>query len=535
MTMQLETRGEPRNTAEAPAPAGRGSHLSRSRWAHLTAGRCLAVLLLVVVAAHIAVLRHSGEPSGLDFGNWLTIGHHWLGMGTPDGSRSTYPPVVPLLSVLLVSGLGPSWGTALLASLAGLAPAVGVWVVLRDEAPKWAAVTITVVIACAGSTGEAVAWGGVPQLLGLGTGLVALWALVRMLRAPSARRAWLVGSLLLAVGTISHLVLAQVLVCAVVLLTLHLAVVRRGVRLSGPWSGREGLPLLALRVALPVALLAPLYWSLAQSVGRSFVGRSQPGRLGSVLDSSSELFRDAPLVWKAAAVLTLLTPLLLLRLRRQPLWLLVSGILITHLTVTMVTSEARLAYLVPLDIGCALGLWARQLSIWMAGRVWSLRAVAILPLVALAGFACMRGLAEFPAQRGFYGNRLMSPGSTQALEWLRSHTPPDSLVAVTPVYGLPFGWWVEGFGRRATLTGSSELYLNFPDERARAGQAVSLFSLTGASASEVLRDAQVMRVDYLYVSTKWGGLAGSSVQRLIDDRPWRVAYRNAAAIIIWTG
>lgn len=513
----------------APSPSTGSGRVGRAA-AHVA----FAVVALGIATLHFVVLVRNGEPSGLDFGNWLTIGHHWLGDGAPGGSTSSYPPVVPLLSVAMVTTFGVSTGTALLASLAGLSPAVATYAVLsRGSVPRAVTVLLAAVVAAAGSTGEAVAWGGVPQLLGLGLGLLAVARYVQLLRSPTARTAWGCGLFLAATGATTHLVLAQVAFSLAVTTLVHLVLRLPGVRLAGPWWGRDGLLSHGARVALPMLPLAPLYLSLTGSVGGSFVARTTSGsRFAAMGTAFGNIFSDAPRLWKFGLLLALAAPLVLVRQRRQPLWLLCVGLLYADVASVWLTGETRLAYLAPLGIVVGTGLLAGQLP-QILSRRGSVGASTVLSIALV--LAIVAGVRQFPAQRHYYGERLVPVGATAAMDWLRRRTAPDALVAVAPVDALPFGWWVEGYGRRATLTAASEAYLNFPRERARARLSVALFSLTDSSAADFERQARRIGVDYLYLPADWNGLRGSSAERYLRAHPARVVYADPAATIVRVG
>jgi hypothetical protein len=490
----------------------------------------LAAGLLGIAVFHLVVIVRNGEPSGLDYGNWLTLGHRWLHDGAPGGSQSTYPPVAPLLVVAAVRIFGPVWGEGLLTSVGALAPALAVGVVLRGRVSRPVVAALVLLIAAGEATGEAAAWGGVPQLLSLATGLIALWRLVLLMRQPSARSAWIVGAWILLTALISHLLLAQVAACALVVLIGHFAIVRTGLSLRGRWTGREGLALLAARVVAPLLPVVALYWRLSQTVGASVVSRSNSS-LHTLLVSVSGVFRDAPWAWLPAAILTALTPLLWSR-RKDPLWLLVNAILIADVVVTLQTGEARLAYMMPLDVACALGLWSNVLADSELARIKIARIAGQFAFVGVTAAVIVAGLAMFPAQRTYYGDRIIYPGTVTAIDWLRGNTPATALVAVAPTDGLPFGWWVEGLGHRATLTGSSETYLNFPDERERAREAVSLYSLAPDQTALLLEQSARLGVSYLFVPRAWGGATTSAVGTFAAANPSAVVFVNSGAMII---
>ena len=493
----------------------------------------LAVTLVTAIELTrlVVLARHHGI-AGVDHGNWLTLGHKLLGQGLPGGSRTVYPPIVPWASVGFVTAWGPLWGTWILAVAAGAAPAAGVYIVLRRHGLRNAAAILAGVTAAARFTGEAVAWGGIPQLLGLGLVVVTLDQIADVLRRPSVRGGWTLGVLILATAAVSHLMLAQLAACGLVLTVLHLLVVRSGLTFTGPWRGALGWPRMTLRLITPSLLLAPLYVRLTGSVAASFTATSHGAPLRMLLEDVSGLYWDAPSLWKTATVLAVLTPAVRWRERRDPLWLLATSILVSVVAAVLITGQDRLLYLLPLGVIFALALWVRALS---GSRLkqrtaarWGLALVAVL----LAGFAIVGGLQQFSAQVDFYGQRLLPRDTVVALNWLRDHTPASSVVAVPSVEGAPVGWWVEGYARRVSLTGSLDQWLAFPDERKRSHESVALYSLTSDDTQQLLGYARGLGVDYLYVPTTWAGLPSSTVGRLVLDEPTRVVFRNSAALIV---
>src|SRR6267378_3037721 len=91
----------------------------------------LADGVFVVLLAAIAILRWQvitslPEPTGVDGGNWLALGHSLLGSHSRSASI-VYPPVVPLLSVGLAAIWGPLTGAQVLAVVSSLAPSAGTY------------------------------------------------------------------------------------------------------------------------------------------------------------------------------------------------------------------------------------------------------------------------------------------------------------------------------------------------------------------------------------------------------------------------
>jgi hypothetical protein len=118
------------------------------------------------------------------------------------------------------------------------------------------------------------------------------------------------------------------------------------------------------------------------------------------------------------------------------------------------------------------------------------------------------------------------------LDWLRHNTPADALVAVPPEHAVPFGWWVQGYGRRAALVGSDDQWLNFPQERQRAGQAVALFTADDPVGDDVMRKAAELHVSYLVIPWLWGGLTVSDVNALRRAHPGSVVFDNDALVVV---
>jgi hypothetical protein len=141
------------------------------------------------------------------------------------------------------------------------------------------------------------------------------------------------------------------------------------------------------------------------------------------------------------------------------------------------------------------------------------------------------GLALFPGQVRYYGT-LVPVGTTEALAALRTSTAADDVVAVPPVRGLPFGWWVEGYGERAAFVGSSSQWLNFPQERERAEASVALFSSADVLSDRWLRQARALHVDVVYLPATYDGLATGALERLHRDHPRLIIRSDSAATIV---
>ena len=494
----------------------------------LTFGRPDAVVLVALSAVAVfrtVVIGIHGEPSGLDFGNWLMLGHQALGHPLPDAAHVTYPPVVPVLAVAFVNLFGVVWGTALLAGLSSVAPALGVYLAARLFQVGWPAVPGVVLLAATSSSGEAAAWGGVPQLLGLGLTALAL-GLAQQLLAGERRwtTAAALGATLLALGGTSHLILAQAAAALAGLIVIA-ALVRRDRFGRGSWSGRNGWIAVGTIAAAPLALLIPLYAKLLGTVGQSFVSQgsgSTRSPANEFVQALSVIYRDVPWLWKPALVLTAATPILLIRtLPRSPMVAITAALIASLSAGAFLSGQDRLVYLAPVAVAFALPQW-----LVLARRPRSVRWITIVVIIAV-GWMSFRGLEFFPAQRAFYGANQPS-GTVAGLDWLRTHTPPDALVAVAPINGAAFGWWVQGYSQRSALVGSEDRWLNFPDERARAHEVITLLSDPDPLAPAVLTQARSLGVSYLVLPWAWGGVSAAQVAVHASV----VVFENTAMVIV---
>jgi hypothetical protein len=118
------------------------------------------------------------------------------------------------------------------------------------------------------------------------------------------------------------------------------------------------------------------------------------------------------------------------------------------------------------------------------------------------------------------------------LDWLRTHTPSDSLVAVAPINGAPFGWWVQGYGRRPALVGSEDEWLNFPQERTRANEVVAMLSEPDPLDASVMTAARRLGVRYILLPWAWGGLSQGELTAYEHGNPGSVVFDNNAMVIV---
>lgn len=523
--------------AGAEQPAGRTERLFRWAAGHPADLATLAACVLIT-AWRFRILREGGEPSGIDFGNWLTFGHAWLGHPVLNGTESIYPPVIPVLATLVTQMLGVAHADWVLASLLGLVPGVGVYAVLRAARRGWWAVLLSVPVMAGTASGEAVAWGGLPQLLGLGLAAGCVWVTARLVAERTTRLAWTLSALLLALGATSHLLLAQT-VPAISLTFLAFALTHLTRPRDWAMLGRRGWITIGARVAVLPMLLAPLYWKLLHTVGQSFVSQ-EPETLGSIVKATTSVFREAPLVWRTALLISLAAPVLTWTARRTPLWRCATGLWASEISLIVLHPAERLVYLLPLcaSIGLALLFPSSESGEQPAPAherddgdgLLSAPVLLMMSFVLLCSYSTVSSLKAFTAQHQFYSLHAVPTGTVEGLTWLRDRTPASALVATAPERGIPFGWWVEGYSRRATLVGAAQDFLNFPEERRRAGEADQLFNDPNLFGPSNLAAARRAGVDYLVVPAAWEGLDSLTFQELVDDSP-DVVFQNDAMVI----
>jgi len=489
---------------------------------------------LIAGTVRFVILRRGGAPPTIDAGNWLALANSMLG----DGVRSStivYPPLVPLLTKASVAALGLTDGVALMAAVSSLVPAAGVYVALRWLGLTGASVATAALVLGASSVGEATAWGGFPQLIGLGLTPVALVLFDRFLRTWSTRHALAAGVALMAVLATSHFVGAVVVLASGAMLVAGW-LLRLG-SAPGWWRrvGRLGL------VLLPSAWLVPLYWSLARVYGGDSARVAAPNRLtwSNLLERVEFLYRDTPWLWRFLLPLAIVAPVVLWRRRRTPLWRVMSALLTTIVVLIAVTREDRFLYfLTPL---AALGL-----ALWMARGLESLRvgsgdaadsgrparaiaAAGVAILVAALGFQAVRSTQFFRLQREYYG--ILTPGLVSGIRFLRDSSAPDAVVAVTSLNDAPLGWWVEAIAQRSTIYGSPLGWLLFDDEIRRASLANELFA-PPFPTTEKVEWAKNAGIELILVPTMWTFYDDAAIDALASEAPDAVLRLNSDVVVI---
>jgi len=491
------------------------------------------LVTLVVVVLRFRILRDTGAPATIDAGNWLAFGDTLLGRGV----RSTsivYPPLIPLATTGAVGLLGFVNGVAAMAALSSAAPALGVYWTLRRCRLGFGAVVPSLLVLGAAAVGEAAAWGGFPQLIGLGMLPVTLFWFDRMARTWSIRDAMWAGVWLTLVLATSHLI-GSIAVLASLLIVLYSAT---GWRVDRPSAAK-----VASRVALtliPTVWLAPLYLTLTRQVFRSGDSFRHLTQLtwGNLFGRVEFLFRDQAAVWWVIFVLVLLTPVLLVKRRDLALWRLSSALLATTAVVTLLTREGRYLYVFTVIAGLSVGLWmavfAQRLRLNLADRLpadfgprlaLGLAAVSTFIAIQIAG-----GLDLFEHQRNFYG--VLDSDLVAAIEHVGDTIGPGDTIGVTSLRDAPLGWWVEAITDGSVVYAAPLRWLVFEDELERAAAANRLFAPPFPNRSSFDK-ATDLNIDVIVVPTDWTFYDEAAIAQLESAFPDAVDRFNPGATLLY--
>lgn len=480
----------------------------------------------VVAAARYWMLSDRALPPGIDGGNWLAFGHALLGHSV----RSTsivYPPLVPLAVTAAVALLGATHGVALVAALASVGPGVGAYHALRRTGATVVSFLAAAFLVPATSTGEAAAWGGYPQLVGLGLTVVfAVWA-DRWLGSGRRRDGLVASALLLFDLLTSHFTSAVAFLALAVLLVLRVVDHRGDQSGDGTWPGKWSVVGRAAVVCLVALPLLPLYVHLAQAMlsSGSVSGPAGHGQLSALW---GQLEHASPGFGPASLVVAVLSPLLLVRIGRRPLWNVAVAVLAAGVVLVLITGQARFEYVLPVGVALAVGCWIDALVGSNQAPVRRTGAV-LAGAVAVAVFAaCVLGPRDFRAQRGRYA--VLDQPTYQAIRWLGTHTALGAGVVVPDVGGAPLGWWVEGLASRPTLTATSLDWVVFPDERRRASEAA--FVLGQLPSPSTFVEARRFGAHYLLLPKRWEGYQAAQVDQVVATVPGAVVFANSGAVII---
>jgi hypothetical protein len=476
------------------------------------------IILAVVGVIRLTVLQRSPYPPGLDGGNWLAYGHAIVGEHLRS-STIVYPPVIPLIAVFLERILGTYAGLKALALMTSMAPAVGAYVLLVRWGARWASAILAGFLAASAATSDAMAWGGYPQLLGIGLLPIFVLTLDNFLTSGTLRHAAPPALLLsLALATSDLIGPFTALVGLLYLMTRYPYLRAKG---TGN-SGRNVLAGIAFAIAASLPL-APIYVSLAPGIAAR---ESGGGVHASILSALAAVTEDLQVFWLASFVIALGASLVQLG-KFRPSAVTCAAVLVPAIALVQLSGEVRLAYVIP--TGIVIGL----ASAWEALRnlpVWG-RQTAIAATVTFLLLDTAVGTQHFVNQVNYYSE--LTPGVVQGLERLDALSSADQLVAVSPAaHDWELGWWIEGAAHRRAIYAGNPVWLTYRDERARNDLANRIFS-SHTTVVSALQDARLWGAAYLFVDKDWAGYP-TWISAIGDTKPNAVVFENESVVIMAT-
>lgn len=435
------------------------------------------VLALILVASMVAVhLFIPGTvPSGGDGGNWLALAAERFGNGVMSAEVS-YLPLFPTLLGLIEAIVGDGILAVVISSLVAKLVLVGAVYVCARPLGRGYAFVAALIVGFGGALLESYAWGGYPQLLAMGFGLMATFMVVGHLN--TGRTAHLVWGLVFVAATLlTHTMVGGLLGISLAVAVVHL------LYMTDPRSGERARSLrVGLGVAGAVLLVSGLIYVLGQDAG--FEPTINPIGLNR-LEAILATVRDAPYPWAiiAAAGISVLffrywpdfvaatiavgsswaaASMLLFLVTGEPRALLVTQVGLVLLAV--LAFGAFKEFLKPSTAGAHRDRPTR--SAW--------HALLLVAGVALTAAVVGGGLSFYDQATDWY--RVVDHAEIDALDVLADVSDPDALVlAATGHHGNPVGWWVEGYAQRSTYTAVDTAFLAFPDEIEQSELAMAFF------------------------------------------------------------
>lgn len=453
------------------------SHSPRVRREHLirTSLTDLALLLSALLVLHLSV--NGTVPSGGDGGNWLALAREMLGESVMSADVAYEPVFIGLLAALIpILGLLAALVVGAFVAEAVLVGAVYLMVRPTGRPP---AVVSAAVVVLLGYRLEAVSWGAYPQMLGLGLGLVALWALGLYFSGRSSR--WLVVGL---IGCLLTL-LTHKLVGALLLGAAPVAAVLMF------WQSRWDRGVFnrsLLGIGGVVLVGAGFAWSWWAGTSAGVEPSLNP--LGQTLAEQVErAFHGVGVPWVAVGVLLVIG--IGIRSWNRAEGVVVAagfGWLIASVAAFLVTGEPRTliqAQVATIPVAVIVG-W----RLYASSKEWPrwgglAPIVAFVVLAALFGSLALTGISHYERHVAWY--RVAGQAQITALDGLAAVADEgDIVVASRGPNGNPIGWWVEGYAGLPTHTSIDLGYLAFPDERDQAMSAAAVFEGSSARAASML-------------------------------------------------
>jgi hypothetical protein len=425
----------------------------------------MPLVAAVATAALVAVRwQEMGPyPTGLDGGQWLALGRGLLG-GIGRSTEGIYAPLVPLLSALARTALGPMAALRLVALLSYAAVLVAGVALARLELGWPATITALLVAGSASAIVEPIAYGGYPQTLAFAAMLVGCGALAAALYRDAKTIGWAAAGF--AGAAASHHVYGPIaLACGALVWALWaLDPATRGRRRVG---FRRAVVALMPGGLIGIALLL-LFHLRGYAAPLDAAGSSR-------IDALLYATREAPAVW-AAVLAGGAASLLADRRRLGPLGVVCAALMVVPGALFLAFPEARL--LPPVLCG---GLLALLRGLSRIRPRWNPRSIGLPMLISALLLAILAPAGDIAARDYFAYYRTLDRSLVDAAAAVERQPGDGRVVVRADVRGWPIGWWLEGLTTAPIVVGSDARWLGFPDEQAAATLASEFFDrrLTG--------------------------------------------------------
>ena len=442
-----------------------------------TAAFDLVLLIGGLVILHIAV---SGViPSGGDGGNWLALARDSLGETVMSADVVYEPVFIGLLASLL--RLFEPVDALLVSALLSEALLIGAVYLSVRRAGRLAALVSSVLVGMAGYRLEAYAWGAYPQILALALGVLTVSAATRFVRQGGWARLVLIAGGIVAVLS-THKLVGGLMLMAIPAAALHTLWLGRFARDMWRWAA------FVVGVSSVVGAFFVTSWFVASSGGVEPTLNALGLSRGEQLEFA---FQEAAIPWAIVAVLAAVGwSLRSWRAEAAPTISAFFGWAIASVAGFVVLAEPRVLIqtevaLVPVAV---LVVWRVLEATLGSSRLWRVGRLAVGLLgVALLGSILLTGLHRYDLAADWY--RVAGVRQLEALSALSEIAEPGDLaVSSRGPNGNPIGWWVEGYSGVPTYTSIDTAFLAFPQERAQADAADSIFSAAPEEAAAMLDD-----------------------------------------------
>jgi hypothetical protein len=489
-------------------------------WASWVGDGALLLLLVGTVAAvHLYV--PGPVPSGGDGGNWLALAAERFGNGVMS-AEVTYPPLFPvvlgLVKALVSDGVV---AIVILAIISKISLVTGAYICARTLGRVYA-LAAAVLVGASGALFEAYAWGGYPQLMAMGFGLIATFMVIGYLNTWE-RRHLILGIVFSAATLLTHTMIGGLLGLALVTAIFHM------LYMTDPRSGERSRSLrVGLLVAGPILVFA--VFGFLDGTLSGFEPTINPIGL-SRLDAVVAAVNEAPYPW---ALLTL-AGLSVLFFRFWPDHVATtiavgSSWLTTSVALFLVTGEPRalLVTQVALILLALVGFAAAYEFLRPSGgarhspsRLGGLgHRLALVLGISLIAALVAGGVSRYMTATDWY--RVVDSPEIAALDHLNDVSRPgDLVVAASGHHGNPVGWWVEGYAERSTYTAVNVNFLAFPEERQQSEIATSFFE-DGYTLDESISALVDIGAEYVVVDKRgpdaaWLDTYVAQAFQVVDD------------------